>query len=138
MRRISDLISYLPAALLAVALASTVADWRTLTETGGGLALLGHFLMVAATLLLLYLAGVLALCLAVLPFIFLFCRNEDDFFALAEASGAGHGPHALLGVLRWIIVRSMLAIADPIWKALWWCWWFLGGRALDDTKHGER
>ena len=86
MRRFSHLISYAPAGLLAIALVSTAADWRYLVETGGWFALLGNFMMVAATLVLLFLAAVLALFLAALPFIYLFCRNEDDFFALAEAS----------------------------------------------------
>ena len=133
MRRISDLISYAPAALLAIALASTVAQWSLLVETGGWFALLGHFLMVAATLVLLYLAVVLALCLAALPFIFLFCRNEDDFFALAEATRAGHGPRAVLAYLRRIIVARL----NSLLRAVWRCWWFLRGGALAGTGRGE-
>ena len=137
MRRISDLITYAPAVLLAIALASTVADWDALVESGGWFALLGNFFMVAATLVLLYIAGVLALGLAALPIILLFCRNQDDFFALAEASRAGQLPRALLAVLRGIIARSILALVNPPWKAAWWCWWFLRGRSLADTGRGE-
>ena len=122
MGRLSTIVTYLPALLVAVALASTAADWRHLAESGGWFAMLGHFLMVSATLVLLFLAGVLALALAALPFILLFCRNEDDFFALAEASRAG-----LPAMARWIIVRPLLAIIDPVWKALWWSWWFIRG-----------
>ena len=127
MGRLSTIVSYLPALLVAVALASTVADWRHLAEAGGWFAMVGHFLMVAATLVLLFLAGMLALALAALPFVLLFCRNEDDFFALAEASQARHSTRALLAVCRRIMVRSMLAVIDPLWKALWWCWWFIRG-----------
>lgn len=137
MRRFSHLISYAPAGLLAIALVSTAADWRYLVETGGWFALLGNFMMVAATLVLLFLAGVLALCLAALPFIYLFWRNEDDFFALAAASRAGQSPRALLAVMRRIMVRRLIAVANPIWKALWWSWWFIGGGALADTGRKE-
>ena len=137
MRRINDLIIYVPAVLLAIALASTVGDWDALVESGGWFALLGNFLMVASTLVLLYIAGVLALGLAALPIILLFCRNEDDFFALAEASRAGHSLSALLAVLRRIMARSILALVNPLWKAAWWCWWYLRGRALADTGRGE-
>ena len=125
------------ALLIAVALASTAADWRHLVETGGWFALLGHFLMVAATLVMLFLAGVLALALAALPLILLFGRNEDDFFAFTEASRARHSIRALAGVMRRIIARALLAAAEPIWKALWWGWWFLLGRALADTECGD-
>ena len=118
MRRTSNLISYVPALLLAIALASTVADWRQLVEAGGWFALLGRFMMITATLVLLYLAGVLALCLAALPLIFLFGRNEDSVFALAEASRAG-----LLTTAR----RSLLAMLNPPWRAVWWCWWYVRG-----------
>lgn len=118
MRRISDLVSYTPALLLAIALASTAADWRLLVETGGWFALLGHFMMVAATLVLLFLAGVLALCLAALPLVLLFGLNEDSFFALAEARRAGP-----LATAR----RFMLAMLNPPWRALWWCWWYARG-----------
>ncbi len=137
MRRINDLITYVPALLLAIALASTVGDWDALVESGGWFAPLGHFFMVAATLVLLYIAGVLALGLAALPLILLFARNEDDFFALAEASRAGHSLSALLAVLRKIMVRSILALVNPLWKATWWCWWYLRGRALAETGRGD-
>ncbi len=127
MGRLSTIVSYLPALFVTVALVSTAADWRYLVEAGGWFAVLGHFLMVAATLVLLFLAGILVLALAALPFILLFCRNQDDFFALAEASRARHSTRALLAVCRRIMVRSMLAVIDPLWKALWWCWWFIRG-----------
>ena len=133
MRRLSTFISYLPALLVAVALASTAAEWRHLVESGGWFAMLGHFLMVAATLVMLFLAGVLALALAVLPVIFLFGRNEEDFFALTEASRARDSTRALFGVMRRIIVRSVLAVIDPLWKALWWSWWFIRGGGDGET-----
>ena len=133
MGRLSTIASYLPALLVAVALASTAADWRQLVEIGGWFAVLGHFLMVAATLVMLYLAGVLALAVAALPFVLLFCRNEDDFFALTEASRARHSTRAILGVMRRIIARAMLAIVDPPWRALWWSWWFIRGGGVSKT-----
>ncbi len=105
-----------------------MAQWSPLVETGGWFALLGHFLMVAATLVLLYLAVVLALCLAALPLIILFGRNEDDFLALAEASRADHGPRAVLAYLRRIIVARL----NSLLRAVWRCWWFLRGRTRAD------
>ena len=108
MRRLSDLISYVPAGLLAIALASTAAEWRLLVETGGAYALLGHFMMVAATLALLFFAAVLALILAALPLVFLFYRNEKKFLALNEA-------------------RPFISGANAILKAAWYCWWYVRG-----------
>ena len=137
MGRLSTFVSYLPALLVAVALVSTAADWRYLVEAGGWFAVLGHFLMVASTLVLIFLAGLLALALAALPFILLFCRNQDDFFALAEASQARHSTRALLAVMRRIIARSLIAVIDPLWKALWWSWWFVRGGASTDMGRSD-
>ena len=122
MRRISEVITYVPAVLLAIALVSTVAEWRSLMEVGGWFALLGHFLMVSATLVLLYLAGVLVLILAVLPFIMLIGQNEDHFFALAEAQRAG-----LPSLARQFFTRPLIGGANLLLKAAWYCWWFVRG-----------
>ena len=115
MRRLSKIISYVPVLLIAIALASTAADWRLLVETGGAFALLGHFLMVAATLVLLYLAAVLVLILAALPLVYLFCRNENNFLALDAARPFTSGANALL-------------------KAAWYSWWYVRGRLVHERS----
>ena len=34
--------------------------------------------------------------------------------------------------------RSLIAVIDPLWKALWWSWWFIrGGVTSADTERGD-
>ena len=137
MQRLKELVSFAPVLLLGIAVGSTLSNWSFLVEAGGWFALLGHFVAVAATLVFLYVCGVLALSLLVMPLILLFSLREDDFLALAEASRTRRSPRAVLVTCAAVAGRAVLAVADPLWKALWWCWWFLLGRAEADTRRGE-
>ncbi len=137
MQRLKELVSFVPVLLLGIAVGSTLSNWSFLVEAGGWFALLGHFVAVAATLVFLYICGVLALSLLVMPLIVLFSLREDDFLALAEASRTTRSPRAVLGTCAGVAGRAVLAVADPLWKALWWCWWFLRGRAAADTAAND-
>ena len=137
MKRLTQLVSYAPVLLLGIALGSTLSNWSFLVEAGGWFALLGHFIAVAATLVFLYICGVLALAILVMPLIIWFSWREDDFLALAEASRANRSPRAVLVTCAAVAGRAVLAVADPLWKALWWCWWFLRGRAAAETAAND-
>lgn len=137
MQRLKELVSFVPVLLLGIAVGSTLSNWSFLVEVGGWFALLGHFMAVAATLVFLYVCGALALALLVMPLILLFSLREDDFLALAEASRTTRSPRAVLATCAAVAGRSLLAVADPLWKALWWCWWFLRGRAAAEMGRGE-
>ena len=118
--------------LLGIAAGSTLNDWAYLVETGGWYAVLGHFMAVAATLVILFICGVLALSILVLPLIVLFSLNEDDLDALATASRKARSPRAVLATCLGVAGRALLAVADPLWKGLWWCWWLVAGRHRAD------
>ncbi len=137
MQRLKELVSFVPVLLLGIAVGSTLSNWSFLVEAGGWFALLGHFVAVSATLVFLYICGVLALSLLVMPLILLFSLREDDFLALAEASRTKRSPRAVLAACAGVAGRAVLAVADPPWKALWWCWWFLRGRAAADTAAND-
>ena len=129
MQRLKELVSFAPVLLLGIAVGSTLSNWTYLVGVGGWFALLGHFMAVAATLVFLYVCGALALALLVMPLIVLFSLREDDFLALAEASRTPRSARAVLATCAAVAGRAILAVADPPWQALWWCWWFLRGRA---------
>ena len=134
MRRLQELVSYLPVLLLGIALGSTLSNWGYLVDIGGWFALVGHFVAIAATLVFIYICGVLALSILVAPIIVLFSMRDDDSFALTKAMNALGNPRVLLAACR----RAIMTIADPLWKALWWCWWFVSGRdAAEETPRGD-
>ncbi len=137
MQRLKELVSFAPVLLLGIAVGSTLSNWSFLVEVGGWYALLGHFVAVAATLVFVYICGVLALSLLAMPLILWFSLREDDFLALAEASRTRRSPRAVLATSAAVAGRAVLAVADPLWKALWWCWWFLRGRAAADTAAND-
>jgi hypothetical protein len=124
MRKLQKLVSYFPVLLLGIALGSTLSNWGYLVDVGGWFALVGHFVVIAATLVFIYICGVLALSIVVAPIVILFSMRDDDSFALTKAMNALGNPRVLLAACR----RVVMAIADPLWKALWWCWWFVSGR----------
>lgn len=129
MRRFEEIVSFVPVLLLGIALGSTLNEWSYLIEAGGWFAILGHFMAVAATLVMLFICGVLALSILVLPLILLFSLSEDDLRALTSASREMRSPRAVLGTCLGLAGRAMLAVADPIWKGVWWCWWLLFGQS---------
>ena len=137
MRRLERILSYAPVLLLGIALGSTLNEWAYLVETGGWYAVLGHFMAVAATLVILYICGVLALSILVLPLILLYSLNEDDFEAFAAANRTVRSPRAVLATCVGVAGRALLAVADPAWKGLWWCWWLLRGRADPGSERAD-
>lgn len=137
MRRLQELVSYIPVLLLGIALGSTLNNWTYLTEVGGWFALLGHFMVIAASLVMVYIAGVLVVVIVAAPFIILFSMQDDDSFALTKAMQALARPRALLAAWRRSAGRALMAVAEPAWKALWWCWWFISGRDAADTTAND-
>jgi hypothetical protein len=137
MQRLKELVSFVPVLLLGIAVGSTLSNWSFLVDSGGWFALLGHFIAVAATLVFVYICGVLALALLAMPLIVLFSLREDNFLALAKPSRTRPSPRAVLATCVAAARRAVLAVADPPWKALWWCWWFLRGRAAAETAAND-
>lgn len=137
MRRLQELVSYIPVLLLGIALGSTLNNWSYLSEVGGWFALLGHFVSVAATLVMIYIAGVLVVAVLAAPIIILFSMQDDDSFALTRAMHALASPRTLLATCRRSIARALMAVAEPVWKALWWCWWFVSSRDAADTTAND-
>lgn len=137
MQRLKELVSFVPVLLVGIAVGSTLSNWSFLVGEGGWYALLGHFIAVAATLVFVYILGVLALSLLAMPLIVLFSLREDDFLAPARPSRARPSPRAVLAASVGATRRAVFAIAEPPWKALWWCWWFLRGRAEADTAAND-
>ncbi|MFP6744771.1 MAG: hypothetical protein VCB77_06235 [Alphaproteobacteria bacterium] len=137
MRRLQKLVSYIPVLLLGIALGSTLNNWSYLSEVGGWFALLGHFMAVAATLVMIYIAGVLVLAVLAAPVIILFSMHDDDSFALTKAMHALASPRTLLATCRRSIARALMVVAEPLWKAVWWCWWFVSGRDAADTTAND-
>ena len=58
--------------------------------------MLGHFMAVAATLVMIYIAGVLVLAVLAVPVIILFSMHDDDSFPLTKAMYALASPRTLL------------------------------------------
>ena len=112
MRGRTDFLSLMvPGSLLVLALAVVLGDLSHLLEEGGWYAVLGQFLAVATTLVMIAIGGVVVVALLALPF--LFC------FGIYQELRRPIGPLAL----RARLYRA----ADTVWKAAWWCWWSTGG-----------
>ena len=97
-----------------VAFWSVLREWSYLMETGGWFAVLGQLMAVISTLVMLFLLGALCLAVVCLPVLLFFGIGAPDkierltWNSFAQAFG-----------------RRCLLIANPVWKTLWWTWWFV-------------
>ena len=128
---IQTLLSFISRLLLwgifALAAWTVVRDWSYLMEAGGWFALLGQFMAVTWTLLFLVVLVLLGIVLLFLPLLIYFGVSEhqaNEELSLARAA------HLLVQGLR-RLGRLTLRVANPIWKALWWTWWFLRRACYD-------
>lgn len=130
MRGVGDLIAiFVLGVLVGTAVSSTLENWSLLVETGGWFAVLGHFLAVAATLAMIVVAAALALALLALPILVYYAVTEPGARDLATLADRVRSPLRLRRAAAAALGRAALALAEPVWKALWWGWWYLSGRA---------
>ncbi len=114
MRGRTDFLSLIvPGSVLVLALAVVLGDLSHLLEEGGWYAVLGQFLAVATTLIMIAIGGVVVVTLLALPFLFCFSIYQELHRPI--------GPLAL----RTRLYRA----ANGGWKWAWWCWWYLRGHS---------
>ncbi len=78
MRGRTDFLSLMvPGSVLALALAVVLGDLSHLLEEGGWYAVLGQFLAVATTLIMIAIGGVVVVALLALPFLFCFSIYQE-------------------------------------------------------------
>ncbi len=110
-RLAAALVQMAPAVVCAVVFWATLRDVGALLDYGGWFAVFGQFLAVSAAMVLLLIAGALALGMLLLPVILLIRLGDPVSRALRPPRDAG-----LAG-------RTALRLADAAWKSLWWGWW---------------
>ncbi len=111
--RVEFLSLIVPGSVLGFALAVVLGDLSYLLEEGGWYAVLGQFLAVATTLIMIIIGGVAAVTLLALPFLFCFSIYEEL--------------QRPIGPLK--LGARFYRVANGGWKAAWWCWWHLSGRS---------
>lgn len=110
MRGRTDFLSLIvPGSVLALALVTVLGDLSHLLDEGGWYAVLGQFLAVATTLIMIAIGCVVVVTLLALPLVF--C------FGIYQELQRPIGPPALRA-------RCYRA-ANICWKAVWWSWWHL-------------
>lgn len=83
-------------------------------ETGGLFAVFGQLMAVISTLVVLFLMGALCLAVVCLPVLLFFGIGAPEKIERLTWSSVGYG-----------VGRRCLLIANPVWKTLWWTWWFI-------------
>ena len=113
MRGRTDFLSLMvPGSVLALALAVVLGDLSHLLEEGGWYAVLGQFMAVATTLIMIAIGGVLVVTLLALLFVFCFGIYQE-----LRRPNEPLAPRA-----------RFYRAANSVWKTAWWCWWYLTGR----------
>ncbi|MEE2980810.1 MAG: hypothetical protein VYA71_04615, partial [Pseudomonadota bacterium] len=69
--------------------------------------------------------------------IILFSMHDDDSVPLTKAMYALASPRTLLATCRRTIARALMAVAEPVWTAVWWCWWFVSSHDAADTTAND-
>ena len=102
-----------PGSVLGLALVIVLGDLFYLLEEGGWYAVLGQFLAVATTLIMIAIGGVMVVTLLALPFLFCFSIYQE-----------------LQRPIRPLELRARIwRAANGGWKWAWWCWWYLRGHS---------
>ncbi len=112
------------ALVIGTALWTVARDWSELIAAGGWFAVFGRFLVVTATLTLLAVVLLIGVGLFVAPVLLMLTLSNalgEKGYAYREMVGR------LLGGLQpRRLGRLLIRAADPLWKTLWWAWWFAG------------
>lgn len=118
--------------VVGMALWTIARDWSELLAVGGWFAILGRFMVVFATVTLLVLLALLGIGVVIAPMLLLLLATN----ALGEKGYANGG---LVDQLRTVINpqklgSTLVRAANPIWKTLWWTWWYLSRRTRSPSR----